>query len=285
MTEGNGLKFTGTSILNNLVRNSFKAIDEGYYESPSDIDYTSHTIISLKKQILACNHAPLVTEIKFSSPSKGTLLKRNGNANQVIDTIVFEMERGHSSGISILTQPFLFDGSISNVLRARKKTHLPILMKDIIVSDLQIASAKKIGADCVLLIKTVFDRNMAEGSLEKYSEYAKKLGLEVIVETHEVDEFEETVTINKKRSNKLFDIIGINNRDLSTLAIDLSNTKNILSSCVKGNNLVLAESGIYSKENILSLRKAGADAFLVGTSLMENVNVLGNKINELYLSY
>ncbi len=279
----NDLKFRGNSILTKLVRNSFKAIDEGYYESPPDFDYTNHITISLKKHILNCKHVPLVTEIKFSSPSKGTLVKRNGSHS--IETIVSKMERGHSSGISILTQPFLFDGSISHILKARRNTHLPILMKDIIVSDVQIASAKKIGADCVLLIKTIFDRNMTEGSLEKFSELAKKLGLEVIVETHQVDEFNETVTMNKKRSNKLFDIIGINNRDLNTLTIDLDNTKNILSSCIKGNNLILAESGIYSKENILSLRKAGADAFLVGTSIMEDVTNISNKINELYLSY
>ncbi|MDQ4074501.1 MAG: indole-3-glycerol-phosphate synthase [Thermoproteota archaeon] len=279
----NDLKFSGNSILTKLVRNSFKAIEEGSYELPPGVDHTNHTTISLKKQILNCKHVPLVTEIKFSSPSKGTLVKRNGSHN--IETIVSEMERGHSSGISILTQPFLFDGSISHILKARRNTHLPILMKDVIVSDVQISSAKKIGADCVLLIKTIFDKNMTEGSLEKFSEQAKKLGLEVIVETHQVDEFEESVTMNKKGSNKMFDIIGINNRNLDTLAIDLDNTKKILSSCIKGNNLVLAESGIYSKEHILSLREAGADAFLVGTSLMENVNNIGNKISELYLSY
>jgi indole-3-glycerol phosphate synthase len=157
-------------------------------------------------------------------------------------------------------------------------------MKDIIVSDVQVNAAKKIGADCILLIKTIFDNNMAEGSLEKLCEHAKKLGLQVIVETHFREEFEETVQLNRNRG-KVFDIIGINNRNLDTLKIDLDTTKQILQSCTKDNNLVLSESGIYSKDDIIYLRKFGADAFLIGTSLMENVINLGEEIDKLYLAY
>ena len=157
-------------------------------------------------------------------------------------------------------------------------------MKDIIVSDVQIKAAKSTGADCILLIKTIFDQNMTEGSLEKFCEYAKKMGLQVIIETHLFNEFEETVKSNKK-NHQLCDIIGINNRNLDNLTIDLDITKEILSLCNKNNNLVLSESGIYSKEDINYLKKSGADAFLVGTSLMENINLLGKGIRELYWAY
>ena len=85
-------------------------------------------------------------------------------------------------------------------------------MKEIIVSEIQIKTAKKIGADCILLIKTIFDKNMAEGSLEKFSEYAKKIGLQVIVETHFQEEFEKILKLNKN-SDLICDIIGINNRN------------------------------------------------------------------------
>jgi indole-3-glycerol phosphate synthase len=226
-------------------------------------------------------HAPLITELKFSSPSKGTILDAN-NVN--MDKIALEMENSHSSGISVLTQPFLFNGSVNHILKIRKKTNLPILMKDIIVSDIQINAAKKIGADCILLIKTIFDNNMTEGSLDKLVEHAKKLGLQVIIETHFKEEFEESVKLNKK-SGQLFDIIGINNRNLNTLKIDLDTTKQILQSCNKGNNLILSESGINSRDDIIHLRKYGADAFLIGTSLMENLNNLGAEINRMYLAY
>jgi indole-3-glycerol phosphate synthase len=278
----NNLKFFGNrSILKTLVDNSFKSIDNGSYEIKSDSDFNNHAAIDLGKRLRDCKHVPLITELKFSSPSKGTILDINSVS---LETIATEMENAHSSGISILTQPFLFNGSIDHILKIRKKTTLPILMKDIIVSEIQINTAKKIGADCILLIKTIFDKDMAEGSLEKLCGYAKKIGLQVIVETHFREEFEDTLKLNKK-GNRLFDIIGINNRNLDTLKIDLETTKQILQSCSKGNNLILSESGIYSKEDIVYLKKFGADAFLIGTSLMENIENLGTEINKLYLAY
>ncbi len=279
----NNLKFFGNeSWLKTLVNNSFKAIDEGAYEIKNDdIIFDNHTNINIKKNLINCNHVPLITELKFASPSKGTILNV---INVNLETIITEMEKAHSSGISILTQPFLFKGSVDYILKARKKTRLPILMKDIIVSDIQIKTAKKIGADCILLIKTLFDKNMAEGSLEKFSEYAKKLGLQVIVETHFQSEFEEVIRLNKN-SDRLCEIIGINNRNLNTLDIDLDVTKKILLSCNKYNNLILSESGIHSKDDIRYLKGFGADAFLIGTSLMENVSTLGTEINELYLTF
>jgi indole-3-glycerol phosphate synthase len=281
MTSDN-LKFFGQkSVLKTLVNNSFKALDNGYYDLEKNANFENHKNIDLRKKLVECKHVPLITEIKFASPSKGTILDQK---NIKIENIVEEMEKANSSGISILTQPYLFHGSLEFILRARKKTSLPILMKDIIVSDVQIKAAKSTGADCILLIKTIFDQNMTEGSLEKFCEYAKKKGLQIIIETHLVNEFEETVKSNKK-NHQICDIIGINNRNLDNLTIDLNITKEILSLCDKNNNLVLSESGINSKEDIIYLKKSGADAFLVGTSLMENINLLGKGINDLYLAY
>jgi len=276
------LKFFGQkSLLKTLVNNSFEALDNGYYDEEKNANYENHNNIDMRKKLMECNHVPLITEIKFASPSKGTILDQN---DIEIENIVEEMEKANSCGISILTQPFLFNGSLEFILRARRKTSLPILMKDIIVSDVQIKAAKRTGADCILLIKTIFDKNMTEGSLEKFSEYAKKIGLQVIIETHFLNEFEETVKSNKK-NHQICDIIGINNRNLDNLTIDLDRTKEILSSFNKNNNLVLSESGVKSKNDIIYLKKLGADAFLVGTSLMENINTLGKEINELYWAY
>ena len=273
--------FDNKSVLKTLVNNSFDAIDNGLYDLKNGPNFYNHTSINLIQNIINCAHVPLITELKFASPSKGPILD---SSKINLETIVGEMEKAHASGISILTQPFLFNGSISHILKARKKTVLPILMKDIIVSDVQITTAKEIGADCILLIKTIFDKNMTEGSLEKFSEFAKKLGLQVIVETHSMDEFKEAVKLNSARE-KLFDIIGINNRNLDTLKIDLNVTKTILSSCEKDGNLILSESGIYSNKDIQFLKESGADAFLVGTSLMENITDLEKEINELYMTY
>jgi len=112
----------------------------------------------------------------------------------------------------------------------------------------------------------------------------KKIGLQVIVETHFQEEFEEILKLNKN-NDLICDIIGINNRNLDTLQIDLNVTKKILSSCNKNKNLVLSESGINSKDDIIFLKESGADAFLIGSSLMENISNLGDEINKLYLTY
>lgn len=282
MASSNNLKFFDQkTVLKTLVDNSFRALNEGFYDVEKDINFGNHSKIDLKRKLIECPHVPLITEIKFASPSHGALLDKN---NIKLEAIVTEMEKANSCGISILTQPYLFNGSIDYIIKARKKTHLPILMKDIIVSDIQIKTAKRIGADCILLIKTIFDKDMAEGSLEKLCEYAKKIDLQVIIETHFLSEFEETVKLNKN-NYQLYDIIGINNRDLDTLKIDLDVTKKILSSCDRNNNLILSESGIGSKDNIKYLKESGADAFLIGTSLMKNISTLGKEINEFYLAY
>lgn len=297
MSDKNLKFFDNLGLLRTLAKNSLKAIDKGFYETDSEQDYSNHYTISLKNKIAECNHAPIITEIKLSSPSKGNLVNKE---NADIIQIAKIMESSGSIGISILAQPYLFEGSIKNIHKARKNTTLPIIMKDIIVSDVQIKAAKKSGADAILLIKTIFDKNLAEDSLDKLTDYAKKLGLEIIIETHYLEEFIEVISTNSrtntnytenkwsgigKNTSRKFDIIGINNRNLDNLKIDLNITKNILSKVDKLDNIILSESGIYNKSDILFLKNSGADAFLVGSSLMENLDNLGKKIQDLYFAY
>ena len=274
----NNLRFPGSkSILKTLVKNSFKAIDDGMYEINGDREYSNHTCLSLRNNILQCRLNPLLTEIKYASPSNGTLVEYN---EMKVEEIAMTMERAGAIGISILAQPYLFNGSIGNILKARKYVTVPILMKDIVVSDVQIKAAKKAGADCILLIKTVFDSNLSEGSLETLAEYARRIGLEVILETHDEVEFNEAVKSNSK-SKRPFSLIGINNRNLNTLEVDLNTTVQILSEASKGNNIVISESGIKDPKDIIKLKSAGADAFLIGTTLMEKFKEMDQKIKEL----
>jgi len=274
----NNLRFPGSkSILKTLVKNSFKAIDDGMYEINGDREYSNHTCLSLRNNILQCRLNPLLTEIKYASPSNGTLVEYN---EMKVEEIAMTMERAGAIGISILAQPYLFNGSIDNILKARKYVTVPILMKDIVVSDVQIKAAKKAGADCILLIKTVFDSNLSEGNLDTLAEYARKIGLEVILETHDEVEFNEAVKSNSK-SKRPFSLIGINNRNLNTLEVDLNTTVQILSEASKGNNIVISESGIKDPKDIIKLKSAGADAFLIGTTLMEKFKEMDQKIKEL----
>jgi indole-3-glycerol phosphate synthase len=280
MTTNNLRFFSTKSMLKTLVKNSIKAIDDGMYEINGDREYSNHTCLSMRNSILKCNQNPLLTEIKYASPSRGTLVDYS---EMNVEEIATTMEKAGAVGISILAQPHLFNGSINNILRARKYVTLPILMKDIVVSDVQIKAAKKAGADCILLIKTVFDSNLSEGSLETMAEYAKKIGLEVILETHDEIEFGDAVKTNSK-SKKPFNLIGINNRNLTTLEVDLDTTVRILSENSKSNNIVISESGIKDRADIIKLKSAGADAFLIGTTLMEKSKELGQKIKELVKS-
>jgi indole-3-glycerol phosphate synthase len=274
----NNLRFPTTkSMLKTLVKNSFKAIDEGMYEIKWDREYINHACLSMRNNILQCKQNSLITEIKYASPSRGTIVDYN---EMKVEEIAITMEKAGATGISILAQPYLFNGSIRNILRARKYVTVPILMKDIVVSDVQIKAAKKAGADCILLIKTVFDNDLSEGSLETLAEYAKKIGLEVILETHDEIEFSEAVKTNSK-SKRPFSIIGINNRNLSTLEVDLDTTVRILSENSKSNNIVISESGISGPTDIIKLKSAGADAFLIGTTLMEKSKEMGQNIKEL----
>ena len=258
-----------------LADNSFRSLDEGAY----DVEHSyqlSHESINIKKSILKCPHTPLITEIKLSSPSRGKL---NISLNETnIASAARDMVENGAAALSVLTQHYLFSGSIKHLAAIRRHVGVPILMKDIIVSEVQIESAKKIGADCILLIKSVFDQDLAEGSIEKFSTLARSKGLCTLVEVHSENEFKEAL-----EDSKCYDLIGINNRNLNTLEIDLRVTQRLLEKYDKGNNIIISESGISSPEQIVSLKKAGADAFLIGTSIIESGNI-ASKVKELYRS-
>ena len=263
------------SMVKSLVENSFKSIDEGLYNI-TNIDY-SHEALNLKKNILdlkAKNKIPIITEIKFSSPSKGVIMNREGAD---LLNISREMIKAGAAGLSVLTQKYLFNGSLNNFVMIRQDTSIPMLMKDIIVSEIQLDCAKKIGADYILLIMNIFDKNLAEGDLDKFVRYAHKKGLNILFEVHLEDEFNEILKFNLEKN----DLIGINNRNLDNLKIDLEITEKLLKKFDKGKNVIVSESGINNSNQIKQLKNAGADAFLIGTSIMEKNKQIAITIKEL----
>ena len=263
------------SMVKSLVENSFKSIDEGLYNI-TNIDY-SHEALNLKKNILdlkAKNKIPIITEIKFSSPSKGVIMNREGAD---LLNISREMIKAGAAGLSVLTQKYLFNGSLNNFVMIRQDTPIPMLMKDIIVSEIQLDCAKKIGADYILLIINIFDKNLAEGDLDKFVRYAHKKGLNILFEVHLEDEFNEILKFNLEKN----DLIGINNRNLDNLKIDLEITEKLLKKFDKGKNVIVSESGINNSNQIKQLKNAGADAFLIGTSIMEKNKQIAITVKEL----
>ena len=244
------------NILEKLVSNSHKAIDDGIYNINGTL---SKSEIDLKKTISQSQHASLITEVKFSSPVLGNIRKISNPVD-----IALKMVNGGAVALSVLTQPYLFHGSPEFFMKIRNAVKIPMLMKDITIDKIQIDAAKNIGADYFLLIQSLFDKNMVP-DMEELIDYGHKNGVKVLVEAHTVKEFENACNTNA-------DIIGINNRNLDTLEIDLNTTKNILEES-NYSKIVISESGIRTREDIRFLHKCGVDAYLVGSSIMKTDDI------------
>ena len=210
---------------------------------------------NLEDEIINSSEPTLITEIKFSSPALGSIRRISDPV-----AIAKHMINGGASALSVLTQPFLFDGSPELFMKVRKEVEVPMLMKDITIDKVQIDAAKKIGADYFLLIQSIFDKGIVH-DINHLIDYGHSLGLKVLIEAHTKQEFSNSCNTDA-------DLIGINNRNLDTLKIDLNTTKEILED-VEKTKLVISESGISSPDDIRFLHKCGADAYLVGSSIMQ----------------
>ena len=245
-------------FLDTLAKTARETIDSGYYEAVNAaIPFT----VSLKQAILEAKNAAVITEIKAASPSAGTIRK-----NLDASLIAKSMEKGGAIGLSVLTEPKHFNGSLRSLVEARKAVKLPILMKDIILSPIQLDVASKAGANVALLIEALFDRGYCECSLSEMIARAHSGGLEVLLEAHTADEFRSAVRTHS-------DLVGINNRNLATLKVDLGVTKAILERNRAEGKVVVSESGINTAADLRFLRECGAQAFLIGSAVMLADNV------------
>jgi len=244
------------NILRKLVNNSQMAIDDGVYDVDVNLEKSNKDFIHIIK---TNPHATLLTEIKFSSPSLGkikTLTDPASIANQMI--------LGGSKALSVLTQPHLFNGSPEYFIKVRQSVDVPMLMKDIMIDKIQIDTAKRIGADYMLVIQSLYEHKFLS-DIDEFIGYGHKQGLKILLEVHTKQELEKAL-------NTEADLIGINNRNLDTLEIDLKTTEVILSG-MKKSRPILSESGISTPEDIQYLKKCGADAFLIGSSIMKSDNI------------
>jgi len=244
------------NVLQKLIQNSQKAIDEGVYEINQKLQKSQMDLLALIKN---SNHAPIITEVKFSSPSLGKIRTMSEPI-----TIANSMIKGGAIGLSVLTQPYLFDGSPEFFVKVRQNVNVPLLMKDVIIDRIQIDAAQKLGADYILLIESLFDKKYLK-EIAEYVDYAHKKNLKVLIESHTKTEFENSLKTNA-------DLIGINNRNLDTLEIDIKTTKIVLDGFDKS-RIILSESGIESPKDIQFLHGCGASAFLVGSSIMKSDNI------------
>lgn len=241
-------------FLDILAKDAKRSVDAGYYDV-SEEKLDSHH--SLRESIFKCESNAIVAEIKFASPSVGTFA-----TSLPLGIIARKMVEGGAVGLSVLTEPKHFGGNMRFLVETRHEVEVPILMKDIFVSFSQIDAASRVGASAVLLIQSLFKRGYCEGNLLEMIRYSHERGLEVLLEIHTDAEFVKALDTDA-------DLIGINNRNLKTLEIDLSITKRVLEyHTTQTRKTIISESGINSPEDIKFLRSCGAQGFLVGTSVM-----------------
>jgi indole-3-glycerol phosphate synthase len=244
------------NILKRLVNNSQTAIDDGVYDVDVKLQKSSKDFVQIIK---SNNHATLLTEVKFSSPSLGKIRTLSDPVS-----IAKQMIAGGAKALSILTQPHMFNGSPEYFIQVRQAVDVPLLMKDIMIDTVQIDAAEKIGADYMLVIQSLFDHGFLK-DIDGFIKYGHKKGLKILLEVHTKQEFQNALKTES-------DLIGINNRNLDTLEIDLKTTERVLEG-YKKTRPILSESGIETPADIQYLKKCGADAFLIGSSIMKSDNI------------
>lgn len=195
----------------------------------------------------------IIAEIKKASPSKGLL-----SASFDPAAIAQLYEKGGASALSVLTDERFFQGGSADLQAARGAVALPVLRKDFTIDPLHVIEAAAMGADAILLIAAILET----GELRRFRELAEGYGLDVLVEVHDEAEFERAFESGAT-------IIGVNNRDLHTFAVDLDTSLRI-SVHFSAGILAVSESGIHSADDVRLLRGAGYRAFLVGEHLMKS---------------
>ena len=170
---------------------------------------------------------------------------------------------GGAAALSILTDETYFGGRLDYIARAREVVSIPILRKDFTVDAYQIDESRVAGADAILLIVSILSRDQ----LADFAGRARELGLDVLVEAHDEVELQAALEAGA-------DLVGVNNRDLRTFEVDLATTERLAGGIPSGSDVLLVtESGIHTHDDVLRLHRAGAGAFLVGTSLMRQPDI------------
>lgn len=209
--------------------------------------------VSLKSYISNEKHSGIIAEFKRKSPSKG-------NINLYADAgkVTLGYMQAGASALSVLTDDTFFGAKQQDLPMARKLNYCPILRKDFIIDEYQIVESKAMGADTILLIAKM----LSPAIINQFTDFAHRLGLEVLLETHTETEILENI-------NTTADLVGINNRNLNTFDVDIENSIR-LASMLPASIVKIAESGIESANVIKELKNNGFSGFLIGEYFMRN---------------
>ena len=242
------------NILEEIVQSKVREVAERKRLRPESVlehqPVFSRSVHSLKQFILDPNKTGIIAEYKRRSPSKGVINDRSG---------VLEVTNGYVAGgasaLSVLTDTDYFGGSTADLETARVQP-VPILRKDFIIDEYQIVEARAMGADVILLIASC----LSPMRVRELAKFAKGLGLEVLLELHEEEELEHI--------NEYTEIVGVNNRNLKTFAVDMDKSIR-MAERIGSSRVRIAESGIGSVEDILNFSQYGFEGFLIGEYFMK----------------
>ena len=241
-------------ILEQIVNSTRKSVAERKARTPL-ADLEKVTGRQAPPRDFACalqgESIKLIAEIKRASPSKGVLCKDLAAA-----AMARIYEQSGAAAISVLTESEYFQGSFADLEEVHREVDLPVLCKDFVLDSYQIYQARAHGADAILLIVAILNQQ----ELKTLVETARSLGMAALVEIHSKNELDKALEVSPR-------IIGINNRNLSDFNVDLKTTLS-LKSLIPENTLVVSESGIHSRDDVLQLKRAGVDAILVGEALV-----------------
>lgn len=212
--------------------------------------------ISFKSALVKPDRLSVISEVKKASPSKG-LIQPNFDPVKIAK----EYETCGADAVSCLTEEHYFQGSSEYFKAIRQAIGLPMIRKDFIIDEYQIYEARLMGADAILLIAAVLD----DEKLKRFGGIARSLGLDILAETHDESELERVLALD-------FDIIGINNRNLKTFEVTLETTAR-LAGMIPDGKVIVSESGIRDNADMKTVRGYGADAVLIGETLMRSGNI------------
>lgn len=246
------------NILDQIVKDKHKevALKKSLIpiQSLERVPFFDNKTLSLVKKLKASNSG-IIAEFKRRSPSKSII-----NDTALVDDVAIGYELAGVCGMSILTDEIYFGGTLDDLITARQSCKLPLLRKEFIIDTYQIIEAKAFGADVILLIAAI----LTKSEIKMFSELAKSLQLEVLLEVHNEEELHTSIMPS-------IDMIGVNNRNLKTFEVSLDISKK-LSSIIPNDFVKVSESGISSAEAIINLKTYGYQGFLIGENFMKTDN-------------
>ena len=243
-------------ILSKIINEKRKRIERARSKIPGqkikELASKGYIKSSFKRNIARPHHINLIAELKKATPQKGII---RGDFDPI--KIGLTYQANGASALSVLTDERFFDGKLRTLKDLRKRVTIPLLRKDFIIDEYQVYETACYGADAILLIAQI----LTEEELMGFYRISKELGMDVLIEVHNEEDIEKALKTGAS-------IIGINNRDLNTLRVDLATTQRLIR-LIPDNKVRVSESGIKTYEDVMFLKSLGINAVLIGEAFME----------------